>query len=53
MKTKTYIKPDIEVMSMGIQPILAASNLDVASDDDYREDNLRQFLEDEDKMMGD
>lgn len=53
MKTKTYIKPEIEVMSMDIQPILAASNLDVASDDDYKEDNLRQFLEDEDKIMGD
>ena len=44
MKKKEYIKPEIAVLQMETQAILAVSEIKKATDDDYRD--LDEYIED-------
>ena len=43
MKKKSYIKPVVSVMEMETTAILAGSGIQKASDEDYREENVKNF----------
>ena len=43
MKKKKYIKPVVSVMEMETTAILAGSVIRKASDEDYREENVKDF----------
>ena len=43
MKKKKYIKPVVSVMEMETTVILAGSVIQKASDEDYREENVKDF----------
>ena len=43
MKKKRYIKPVVSVMEMETTAILAGSGIQKASDEDYREENVKNF----------
>ena len=43
MKKKRYIKPVVSVMEMETTVILAGSVIQKASDEDYREENVKDF----------
>ena len=43
MKKKKYIKPVVSVMEMETTVILAGSVIRKASDEDYREENVKDF----------
>ena len=40
MKKKEYIKPEIAVLQMETQAILAGSEIKIAADDDYSEESV-------------
>ena len=44
MEKKEYIKPEIAVLQMETQAILAVSEIKMATEDDYR--NLDEYIED-------
>ena len=50
MKKKEYIKPEMKVLQMEIQAILAGSYIRKATEDDYR--NLDEYIE-EDSIYAD
>ena len=50
MKKKEYIKPDMKVLQMEIQAILAGSYIRKTTEDDYR--NLDEYIE-EDSIYAD
>ena len=43
MKKKRYIKPVVSVMEMEITAILAGSVIRKAGDEDYSDDNVKDF----------
>ena len=43
MKKKKYIKPVVSVMEMETTVILAGSVIRKAADEDYREENVKDF----------
>ena len=43
MKKKKYIKPVVSVMEMETTTILAGSVIQKASDEDYSEENVKDF----------
>ena len=43
MKKKRYIKPVVSVMEMETTVILAGSGIQKAAEDDYREENVKDF----------
>ena len=43
MKKKRYIKPVVSVMEMETTTILAGSVIEKAAEDDYREENVKDF----------
>ena len=45
MKKKEYIKPEIAVLQMETQAILAVSEIKMATEDDYR--NLDEYIEED------
>ena len=47
MKKKEYIKPEIAVLQMETQAILAGSKIETAKENDYSDDNVSKFIEDE------
>ena len=47
MKKKKYIKPVVSVMEMETTVILAGSVIQKASDEDYREENVKDFWDNE------
>lgn len=46
MKKKEYIKPEIAVLQMETQAILAVSEIKKATDDDYSDENVSNLIED-------
>ncbi len=47
MKKKRYIKPVVSVIEMETTAILAGSVIRKASDEDYSEDNVKNFWDNE------
>ena len=47
MKTKRYIKPVVSVMEMETTAILAGSVIRKASDEDYSDDKVQDFWDNE------
>lgn len=47
MKKKKYIKPVVSVMEMGTTAILAGSVIQKAAEEDYSEDNVKNFWDNE------
>lgn len=45
MKKKRYIKPVVSVMEMETTAILAGSVIQKAGDEDYRDENVKDFLD--------
>ena len=43
MKKKEYIKPEIAVLQMETQAILAGSEIKIAADDDYSEESVSDY----------
>ena len=43
MKKKRYIKPVVSVMEMETTAILAGSVIQKSSDEDYRDENVKDF----------
>ena len=43
MKKKEYIKPEIAVLQMETQAILAGSEIKIAADDDYIEESVSDY----------
>ena len=43
MKKKRYIKPEVSVMEMETTAILAGSVIRKASEEDYSDDNVKDF----------
>ena len=54
MKTKEYIKPDMMVVKVQSQAILAGSEgtINQAADDDYTKEKLEQFLDADGNIWG-
>ena len=46
MEKKEYIKPEIAVLQMETQAILAVSEIETAKENDYSNDNVNNFIED-------
>ena len=46
MKKKEYIKPEIAVLQMETQAILAVSEIKTAKENDYSSENVDKFIED-------
>lgn len=47
MKKKRYIKPVVSVMEMETTAILAGSVIQKAAEEDYSEDNVKNFWDNE------
>ena len=47
MKKKKYIKPVVSVMDMETTAILAGAVIQKASDEDYRDENVKDFWDNE------
>ena len=47
MEKKEYIKPEMKVYQIETPSILAGSNFEKAAEDDYSNDNVSKFIEDE------
>ena len=47
MKKEEYIKPEMKVYQIETPSILAGSEIKVATEDDYSNDNVSKFIEDE------
>lgn len=47
MKKKKYIKPVVSVMEMETTAILASSGIQKAAEEDYREENVKDFWDNE------
>ena len=47
MKKKKYIKPVVSVMEMETTAILAGSVIQKAAEEDYSEDNVKNFWDNE------
>ena len=47
MKKKNYIKPEVKVYHIEAQTILATSAIKTAKDEDYTDENVNNFIEDE------
>lgn len=43
MEKKEYIKPEIAVLQMETQAILAGSKIKIAADDDYSEESVSDY----------
>ena len=47
MKKKNYIKPEVKVYHIEAQTILATSTIKTAKDEDYTDEKVNNFIEDE------
>ena len=47
MKKKEYIKPEMKVYQIETPSILAGSKIETAKENDYSDDNVNKFIEDE------
>ena len=45
MEKKEYIKPEIAVLQMEAQAILAGSEIKMATDDDYNDENINNLTD--------
>ena len=46
MEKKEYIKPEMKVYQIETPSLLAGSNIEKATEDDYSNDNVSNFIED-------
>ena len=47
MEKKEYIKPEMKVYQIETPSILAGSEIETAKENDYSDDNVSKFIEDE------
>ena len=45
MKKKNYIKPEVKVYHIEAQTILATSTISTAKDEDYTDENVKNFID--------
>ena len=51
MKKKEYIRPEISVFQRGAKAIMATSQIEMASYDDYNDEDIDDYWEDPDSKF--